>query len=489
MADAVRGWLERRPLRATAVVIALAMFVMITRGHRASSGDAAHYLVIADSVARDGDLAVENNYGEPLVPDVEPGQHARVGRLGILRPVHDIGLPLLAAPFYAAAHAAAVASEWLPAGLRARAKLTPSLVLRQLMSVLMIAVTSGLAMLVVRGLIRESVPPATAAMAGIVWALSPPVLSHGFIFMTEIPTAAAVLALFLARTRLASAGAGRVFVIGVATGALLVLHARNVGLAAGIAFVHGAALRKRGTMVGVYGAGLAAGLGIKFGLSVWFWGGLVSPHEQVGAWSGSFSALAGELVIRSAGLLTDSRHGLLWSAPLYLLLPGAWWLLRRRSPALARDLALVGAAYLLFVLLPMTNVHGWRGGWSPAARFLAPLSGLAVICAAGLSGVRAYWTIGLVLVAQTAVSLIFWLEPAILWSEGPGPALHLIRMFGRTAAAAVPAVDHLTAQLGVWTAAWIGLTALVTWRLVRNTPPRISARAAASVAPVPDRPY
>ena len=63
------------------------------------------------------------------------------------------------------------------------------------------------------------------------------------------------------------------------------------------------------------------------------------------------------------GLVFDARHGLLLSAPIYLLVPAGWILLARRSRATANELLLLAAVYLLLVANPVTNIHGWRGGW------------------------------------------------------------------------------------------------------------------------------
>ena len=64
--------------------------------------------------------------------------HLRPGRDGVLRPVHDIGLPLLAAPFVRVMYPIA---EWLgrrlPREWMTRAKLNASLLLRHQISLLM----------------------------------------------------------------------------------------------------------------------------------------------------------------------------------------------------------------------------------------------------------------------------------------------------------------------------------------------------------------
>ncbi len=86
----------------TAAVI-LTCWGLATHGTHAGTGDEPHYVVIAHSVAFDFDIDLANNYGgnEPLIGGgaLEPELHARPGVDGTLRPVHDVGLPLILAPY------------------------------------------------------------------------------------------------------------------------------------------------------------------------------------------------------------------------------------------------------------------------------------------------------------------------------------------------------------------------------------------------------
>ena len=74
------------------------------------TGDEPHYLVIATSLRRDGDLDVLNNYREkhylPFYPhhlgdprDLH-NMHAIYGRGGAVYSKHPLGLPLLVLPFF-----------------------------------------------------------------------------------------------------------------------------------------------------------------------------------------------------------------------------------------------------------------------------------------------------------------------------------------------------------------------------------------------------
>jgi uncharacterized membrane protein len=73
-------------------------------------------------------------------------------------------------------------------------------------------------------------------------------------------------------------------------------------------------------------------------------------------------------------------------------------------------------------MLPITNVHGWTGGWSPPARFLVPIVPLLAI---GLvAAVRATPRLILVpiLVLQIAIDVYAWQHPKNLWNDGDGVA-------------------------------------------------------------------
>ena len=96
-----RGGVRAR--RALQAIVVLVLWGLITHGTHAGTGDEPHYLAIAHSIAFDGDLDLANNYGanEPLVGGgvLQPEAHVRPGVDGVARPVHDIGLPLVFAPF------------------------------------------------------------------------------------------------------------------------------------------------------------------------------------------------------------------------------------------------------------------------------------------------------------------------------------------------------------------------------------------------------
>ena len=456
-------------------IVVIVMLGMISHGNYAGSGDAVHYMLIARSIAFDRDFDLGNDYRDPSnIVQVSPDDHARPGRNGVLRPVHDVGLPLIAAPFFGAAYRLAEASGDLPASLRARAKLNPFIALRQLMALFMIAVTATLAVVFFEALRSRGVRSNLAFAWVSVWTLSPPMLSHGYVFFTEVPSALLALLAYQQLDRLREARASRSVLFGLLCGLLFLVHARNVGLMAGLLLLAAVRVRadpRRGLGVAI---GVSLLLACRVALNLDFWGFvLTNPHEHLGAWPG-MKAYVGESAIRMLGLLFDARHGLLLSAPVYLLGPAAWLVLRRELPAAARELLLLVALYLLFVILPTTNIHGWRGGWSPAARFLVPIAPfLAFPVPWLLMAVRRFQALAVasVVLVQVGLDVFFWGHPMLLWSEGPGPAPFLNPRLGQLFAVWMPVVANLTASVLLACLAWLTAWLIFTRALAAKRAP------------------
>ena len=471
----------RRLARWLRVLVVLVLLGLISHGHYAGSGDAVHYMVIASSLALDRDLDLANNYDGPgslLMADrLDHGAHARPGRNGVLRPVHDVGLPLLAAPYFGLAHAVAERlTPSLPAGLRRKAKLDPWIALRQLLSIGMILVTAALAT-VFFGEARSLTGRAGTAFAGaLLFVVSPPILSHGYVFFSEIPSALLTLMVYAALRKGSDLSRLRAGSLGAMTGFLLLLHVRNAGLALGLLAVALCRLWGTRARAAAFGLGFLALAGARIALNVYLWDDpLFSPHARPGSWSGWMDTLT-TVATRGLGLALDQRHGLLPYAPVYLLAPAGWLLLRRQEPRVARELVVLVSAAMIPILLPTLNYHGWRGGWSPAARFLVPVAALAALPAVvAASRLATPVVLGLV-IWQGLLDAFFWSRPMLLWNEGPGPAAFLLEIGGEALASLFPSWDPVTGRalivcLGV-VAAWLGLTA---W-LVRRAAPAESLR-------------
>jgi hypothetical protein len=404
----------------------------------AGTGDEPHYLAIAHSIAFDHDFDLSNNYGaaEPLLGDghLEPEIHVRPGVGGVLRPVHDVGLPLLAAP---AVRLLAPTAAWLstrmPPEWMRRLRLSPSNLYQHLIETVMAIVGGILACLMWRTMIAAGADPGVARWSALVAALSPPLLIHSLLFFPDVLSAVLALTVFRRLTEGggkprpdgAAVPATRAWAIaGGATGLLFLVHARNAGLVAGLIAIAAVRLGRERSLLNVALAVVpfAALVALRTAIVHHFWGTwLTTPHEVMGEWTG-WGDLAATAGTRLAGLLVDQEYGLLTYAPVFIVAGAGLAVMWRTNRPLLWKVAIAAGGYLVAVVLPITNVHGWTGGWSPPARFWVPIVPLVAL---GLpAGFRALPrpALGGVLVLQIAISGYFWGHPKNLWNDGDGRA-------------------------------------------------------------------
>lgn len=410
-----------------AVVIAL--WGVVTHGTHAGSGDEPHYLAIAHSIAFDFDLDLSNNYGkdEPLIADggLEPGNHARPGVGGVLRPVHDVGMPLLFAPYVRVAAPLAArsiphASSPVMRGLR----LNPTTLYRHLLGIPMILLAAWMAVMLRDTLVDQDVAARAASLWAILVALSPPLLVMSFLFFTELLSALFCLAAFRVLTTTAPRRTAVLIGAGLLAGLLVLVHIRNIGLVTALCVVAVASAPKQGRSASLawFAAGLLPLLVLRTVINYLFWGAVAtSPHARAGEWTGVTETLL-EVGRRTAGLLVDQEFGLLPYAPLYLLAAFGMVALVRRRSARAAHASLILLAYVFTIVFPPINAHGWTGGWSPAARFLTPVIPLLAIGLAGSSSLIPRALIVAFVTVQIGLNAYFWQNPKNLWNDGDGTA-------------------------------------------------------------------
>ena len=409
------------------VVVALTLLGLITHGTYAGSGDEAHYLAIAHSIAFDHDLDLANNYGaaEPLIGGggLAPEYHIHAGANGVLRPVHDVGLPLLFAPVVRIARPAA---EWLsatlPGAFLRRVRVTPSVLYRHLLSAVMVMVAVWLAGMLFDAFVLLGASTRAAAASAALVMLSPPVLIFSILFFTELPAAALALFVFRRTSMTPATGVLAWTVTGAATGFLFLLHARNAGLVAAFVLLGLlAAYRQRSAPhAAAFVAGAAALLAIRTLINHLFWGTWVTtPHAALGELRG-ISETASIAGVRLAGLLVDREFGLLIYAPFLLLAPLGLVVMRHRP--IARAVMLACACYLALVLWPVTNVHGWQGGWNPAGRFMLPLVPLVALALPAAFAAVPRAALIVLLALQIFLDGYLWQNPKNLWNDGDGVA-------------------------------------------------------------------
>lgn len=420
--------------RRLVIVLILVLWGFGTHGTHAGSGDEPHYLAIAHSIAFDGDLDVGNNYlaNEPLIMSgtLQPEVHIRPGANGTLRPVHDVGLPLIIAPYV---RVAAPLTSWLSAHLPAwalqKARLSPTTLYRHFLGFAMIALAAVLAVMMFDVFVALGASPGQAFWFTLLLMASPPLLAYSTLLFTEIVSA---LLAFLVFSRVAVhnvTGRAAWLTLGAVTGFLLILHVRNVGLVVGLSLV--AALRWRQTAgwghASAFAVGLAAMLVVRGVLNHHFWGTwIATPHAAPGVWPGWTEGLRVS-GMRLVGLLVDQEYGVLVYAPVYLLALAGLPAMCKQAPRITVAALLIAVSYLLPVLCPLTNIHGWTGQWCPAGRFMTPvlpLLGLGVYFA-----FSSFRTIAAaVIVVQILMSAYFWQHPKLLWNTGDGEAAFCSRV-------------------------------------------------------------
>ena len=390
IASALRAW----PLteRAAAVppaalfcgstLLFLACGLPYVRGLQAS-GDEVEYLMLTQSLWREHDLDLEDNFARGDHLEYTPGQGAMpfgtFRRDGRPISTHSPGLPFLLAPVYALGGRAAC--------------------------VVMLALLASWLALETRALALRATGDAQAAFLAWLASVGPPAFFYSFHVYTEVPSALAV-ALAL-RLLLGAPGPWGAAGAALALGALPFLHVKMVPAAAVLGLLGLVRLRGRARLAFAMVALLMAGA---YAFHYWRIFGDPSPLALYGSRLPKKVKRADPLDALP-GLFLDSSYGLLFNAPVFLLsIAGALGLhrLRRQTRSGARGEAATpwehaGAvtAVGLATLLPLIVWQTWWAGHCPPARFLVPLvPWLAVLAAARVAASPtglARWRFGLAL--------------------------------------------------------------------------------------------
>jgi hypothetical protein len=411
--------------RLIVAVVFLVVWGLITHGTFAGSGDEPHYLIIAQSIAFDGDLDLANNYAQPgnLIGagHLQPEAHALPGRGGVLRPVHDVGMPLLFAPYVRIAYPLAQAiANVLPDTVLRATRLNAPLILRHLISLAMALVTGLLGVQLFSMFARVARSERQAMWWALLFVLSPPLLSHSFLFFTEIPSALIVtwLVNVLSDPRSEPLSPGVAAVVGVAIGGLLLIHVRNVALVA--VFLAWTLMRFRRLSLSrqswaLFASGCVVVLIVRTAFVYTFWGTvLTTPIARPDLSMTALDAVR-ETGARMVGMLFSREYGLLPFAPVYVLAFAGLWTIRSLPLCGGRAIWVLVASYLATLLIPYSNPYGLAGGFAPASRMIVPIVPLLAVaafaCARGLPRVR-WLLVGL----QIAIDVYVWQWPKTLWS-------------------------------------------------------------------------
>lgn len=337
-------------------VIAFGVFLAVWAGQRLPpTGDEPHYLVTAQSLLRDGDVKVANNYqrgdylayyGGPLTP-----HYSERGVDGELYPGHGVGLSVMLVPLFAVGGYRAVV-VWIA-----------------------VMVAIGTALIWKAGHLLTG-DTGAAWFGWAVVALTAPVVMYGSLIYPD-SIAGVVFALCALAVVQADARVGRPapwplagsFALGAALGVLAWVHVRlalPASIFAGVLLAR--AIRFR-TARWTHAAAIAAPFALSVGAFVtWSWivYGTLNPAASAGDRS---SLLMQRIPVGLLALLTDQEFGLLPNAPVHLLSIAALMPLVKRHQRLGVDLLLIVVPYVL----TLSAWSIWWAGACPPARFLVPV--------------------------------------------------------------------------------------------------------------------
>jgi hypothetical protein len=385
----------RFPIRFRPGLLALGAFcIYVALGLRLMrdvglSGDEPHYLLIAESLLRDLDLRVDNNYFEEHYTRFYRGKIGPHLAADSPYSVHGIGLPLLLLPGFALFG------------------LTGVIVTEAALSGLVIASVFRLA---------SRVAEEKALLATLAFAFTAPVLFLAVSTYPELPTTLVVVNVLLALSGPLAPERAKAFALGAASAVLPFFHVKFTPLAAllvSLLLFRTWKLRERPAAIACLAGAVFVGLLWLSFLAVTF--GSIDPTASYGR----PRVFLGSIPVGVMGLLFDQEFGLLPASPFYALgLSGLLVLVRRdRDRDRDRFLGIAGTLIVLTVLLPGAAHPLWTGGNSPPARFLLPaLPVLAVACAALLRESRG--RIGLAPWTATIIVTSFVVAGAMVFMEG-----------------------------------------------------------------------
>jgi len=345
-------------MRWAGVVVFLFVWTLTTHGKYSAAGDEPHYLIIDQSLLADGDLDLDNNYRHDDGrlfghSGLEVEGHAVTSRVGPFRPFHNIGLPLVILPAYAAARALST----IPGdSLLRRFRMDRGLFTYSIVSLFLTGLTAlGLA-LTASGL-RAAVAPRTAGALVVLAGISPPIASQAFLVFPEVVALfVTCLVVWFTTRRAAEGDERRLAWLALALGALPWMHPKFTLYAAGLLFA--ALYARRDTIGRRFWFPIAAFVAPQVVLALWTWREWGTPWgaQAVNGLPFSVHALGSGL----PGLLIDRQSGVLAYAPIYAVVPACFALTWKRTWPWAVPLALL--------YLPSAAFMEWWGGFATPAR-------------------------------------------------------------------------------------------------------------------------
>ena len=351
---------ERAPWIAGVLVAVLSAAAFSQVRGVAPGGDEPHYLAATQSILKDFDLRVANNYANGDYLEYFPGRldphFLKRSTSGDIYSIHAPGVSFVVLPaFMVAGYAGAAAMMILIAAATA-------------------AITWRLAWR-----ISSSVSGAWVGVAAVF--LTTPYFFHAFTIYPEIIGSFCVMCGAWLLIELDDRGVSpRVLVaVGAALALLPWLHSRFAILAGmlGLAVVLRLAARASAVANIARFLSIPAIAGASWFAFFWVIWGTPSPTAPYGADTSTSSSY----ILRGLiGLVVDQQFGLLTTAPIYLMADAGMLLLVRRRQRLAIELSLTVTLYAIAVA---TYAMWWAGSAAPA-RFLVAILPLAALPIAAL---------------------------------------------------------------------------------------------------------
>jgi hypothetical protein len=336
---------RRAPLVAAIVAAAVYLATAWQVSPRLPVGDEPHYLVIAQSLLKDGDLQIANNhtrgdYREYFDAPLQP-HYLALGKNGQIYSVHAPGLAVIVAPVFALFGYPGV------------------LAFLALVSSIGSAMAWRAAFLVTED--------AGASWFG--WAavsLSVPFLFQAFTVYPDGFGATVVMAAVLLALRAEALSTRALVAASLALAVLPWLHSRFAVTAAALGLI--IVVRQLGRPDRLSRVAAFAVLPV-LGASAWFAFfyviyGTPNPTAPYGGYTQSAVA---NVPRGLTGLLIDQQFGILVNAPVYLCVVAGLVALVRRKPSAAITLAVVVVPYAIAAAF----YYMWWGGYVSPARFLA----------------------------------------------------------------------------------------------------------------------
>jgi hypothetical protein len=465
-------WAFARVGRRTVFAVSLAVYVVFGLWSVTANGlggDEPHYLVITESLLRDGDLQIENNhqrgdYRSFFQGELRPDYMQR-GQNGQIYSIHAPGLPALLLPAYAVAgyRGAVVFIAWL-------------------------AALTALAVFDLAALVGGQ-RAATLTWVGV--CLTVPFVPHSWSIFPEMPGAllAAWASLWLMQqsdTPTPVTWALR----GSALALLPWLHTKFIVLLAVFAVGIGLRLLRRPDRLIAFGAPMAVSC------AAWLYSfyamyGRFDPEAPYGAYTRIY-VLTSNIPHGLLGLFFDQKFGLLVYSPIYLaMLAGVW--LGLRETKLRFSTAILVIAVAAFVGSTARLYMFWGGSSAPGRFFVPILPCMAPFIALAIARYQSALSralVGLWLAIGIGIAAVGIVDPArfVLFSDPHGRARILeILQAGSPLALVVPTFTEPTwatqvVPLTLWMAAAAAalVVLLVAARVARASALTLAGAASAA---------